>query len=107
MNDIEWKSYNYSFDLMSQNIDLKYDGIIYLDVKPDKCLERIVKRGRPEENDLPLDYLKQIDEKHEKWFSNQSLPILNIEWEDAFIGNPDKQKQIASLIKTWIKEKFY
>lgn len=105
MNDVEWKAYNYWFDLMNENVGMLYDGIVYLKVNPEKCYERIVKRGRPEESELPLDYLKQIDEKHEEWIKSQNMPILVLEWADEFDHNEIKQKEIGKKIQDWIKEK--
>ena len=106
MNEIEWKAYNYWFELMNQNIKMMYDGIIYLNVNPEKCYERIIKRGRPEESDLPLDYLKQIDLKHEQWIKNLDVPVLNLEWEDDLDLNILKQKEVGKKIRGWIVDKF-
>jgi len=105
MNDVEWKAYNYWFDLLSENVGMTYDGIVYLKVSPEKCFERIMKRGRPEESELPLDYLKQIDEKHEEWIKSQNMPILVLDWQDEFDHDEQKQKEIGKRIQEWIKEK--
>ncbi len=106
MNDCEWKAYNYWFDLMMETGGMIYDGIIYLKVNPEKCYERILKRGRPEESGLPLDYLKQIDLKHEEWMKSKEMPVLVLEWEDELDHNLEKQKEVGKRIKEWIFNKF-
>lgn len=94
------------FELITNNLDLSYDALIYLDVSPEKCYKRIVKRGRPEENDLPLEYLSQIHEKHENWLKTQEKPVLKLNWEDSFDENSEKQKEVAAKIKGFLCEKF-
>ena len=106
MNEVEWKAYNYWFDLMNDNVGMAYEGIIYLKVSPEKCHERILKRGRSEETDIPLDYLKQIDGKHEDWIKNQETPILVLEWVDELDHSVEKQKELGFKIQSWINEKF-
>lgn len=80
--------------------------MIYLDVSPEKCYKRIVKRGRPEENDLPLEYLTQIHEKHENWLKTQEKPVLKIDWEDFYDENAEKHKELAAKIRAFLREKF-
>ena len=45
----------------------KPDLILYLRTSPEKCLERIKKRGRVEERPITLKYLKQLHDAHELW----------------------------------------
>lgn len=42
-------------------------GIIYLKCKPDTCFSRIKMRNRHEEEEVPLDYLEMVHNKHEAW----------------------------------------
>jgi len=48
---------------MREIIDLK--GFIYVKCDSKMCVERIKKRGRKEEADIPIDYLTKIEDKHE------------------------------------------
>lgn len=48
-------------------------GIVYLDVEPEICAERIVKRGRSGEESIPLDYLKRCHAYHETWLKSDNL----------------------------------
>jgi deoxyadenosine/deoxycytidine kinase len=44
----------------------KSNYFIYFRLSPEKCLENILKRGRENEIDITLDYLRNIHEYHEK-----------------------------------------
>ena len=46
---------------------------VYLRAKPETCLERIRTRNRPEEQSITLDYLKQLDDRHEQWLASRTL----------------------------------
>jgi deoxyadenosine/deoxycytidine kinase len=48
----------------------KSNYFIYLRSSPEKCLEKIYNRGRENEMDISLEYLKNIHEYHEKAFEN-------------------------------------
>ena len=54
LSSIEWETYNYWFTTFKDVS--KVDLIIYIKTSPDKCLERINKRNRIEENSIKLDY---------------------------------------------------
>ncbi len=45
------------------------DLIIYLQVTPETCYDRVKKRGRKEEKDLRLGDLRELHEAHEKWLN--------------------------------------
>merc|ERR1712183_597090 len=57
----EW----FKFATKDSALDLKVDLIIYLKTTPEKALERINIRARSEENQIPLEYLKQLHKEHE------------------------------------------
>lgn len=65
------------------------NGIIYINTDLKICMERIKKRGRPEENFLTLDYLNSLREK----FINidYGCKVLNI-------NNFDVEKNLQSML---------
>lgn len=71
LSDIEFKIYSRSFDWMEESITNAVQGkkFIYLDSNPEICYKRIHTRGRPEEQTISMEYLKQLDAKHKEWFS--------------------------------------
>lgn len=68
INEIEWQSYNYWFDTFKDKT--KLDTIIYIQTDPSKCYDRIKKRNRSGESDIPLDYLEHCHNLHQKWLEN-------------------------------------
>jgi len=55
--------------MMSKDAMSKYmaDGILWLITPPEECLERIKKRGRDGEGNIPFDYLDKCDICHREW----------------------------------------
>lgn len=105
MNQLEKNCYYTWFDWLEEKFGPKPDGIIYVKTSPEKCKERIIKRNRSEEDSIPLDYLKELDDRHNKWLLNwDKTPVLVIDneeddrWEELlnqvykFVG--DNQQQI-------------
>lgn len=84
IEEIEYSIYLKWFDFFVKDINLS--GIIYLQVDPDICSERIIKRGRKGET-IPIEYLTECHNYHENWID--SLPesmklIVNGNEEDLF-----------------------
>jgi len=57
IEEIEWKTYNYWFDTFNELT--KLDGLIYVNTDPQTCFDRIKKRNRSGESNIPLEYLKK------------------------------------------------
>jgi len=47
-------------------------GFIYLHTPPEICLERLKKRGRFEEKNIKLEFLRELHELHENWLFNKT-----------------------------------
>ena len=63
----------------------KSNYFIYLRSSPDKCLNKIYNRGRENEMDITLEYLKNIHEYHEKAFDNLEEKKIVIDVDDKSI----------------------
>ena len=63
----------------------KSNYFIYLRSSPEKCLDKIYKRGRENEMEITLDYLKNIHEYHEKAFDNLEDKKIVINVDDKSI----------------------
>ncbi len=46
-------------------------GFIYLKTDPSICFQRLQKRKRSEESNIPLSYLNLLHAKHEEWLIEQ------------------------------------
>jgi len=83
MNTVEKNSYNVWFDWLEKKFNPQPSGIIYVKTSPKKCLERIIKRSRVEENSIPLEYLEELDMRHNIWLNNfTKIPVLIIDNEE-------------------------
>lgn len=65
IDDVCFKVYQNLFDSTANEFSL--DAIMYLDVKPEICLERIGKRSREGEGNIPLEYLERCKSYYQKW----------------------------------------
>lgn len=68
---------------------------LYLRSDPEKCYERISKRGRPSEENITVDYLRKLHDYHERSYmlaAAQGIPIICIHVEQKTV------KQIADEI---------
>jgi deoxyadenosine/deoxycytidine kinase len=65
----EYTIYNMWFDEFIR--DLPVAGLIYIRADPEKCLERIVKRGREGET-IPLEYVQKCHDYHENWINGMT-----------------------------------
>ena len=63
--DVCFKIYQNLFDSTANEFSL--DAILYLDVSPEICLERIGKRSREGEGGIPLEYLERCQSYYRKW----------------------------------------
>lgn len=110
MNTLEWKLYKDLFNsIVSENVNLRPSGFIYLQTDPEICYQRLIKRNRTEENNVSLDYLKLLHEKHEAWLVEKKvdvwlkdIPILiiksNEDFEDNISINKKHVTQIADFL---------
>ena len=83
MSELEWKLYNNWYHWIVDEFKLEADAYIYLRTSPEKCYERLHKRGRTEESSVPLDYLQEIHQKHEEWLSVENK-VLFINGDQEF-----------------------
>ena len=56
----------------------KSNYFIYIRSSPDKCLERIDKRGRENETGITIDYLNEIHKLHEETYEEAKKKKMNI-----------------------------
>jgi deoxyadenosine/deoxycytidine kinase len=104
MNDIEWCDYTNWHDWLCSKFDIQPDLYIYLRVEPEVSFSRLQKRSRSEEEGVPLDYLRQIHQKHEDWLIKLDNVIIidgNIEFET----DPKRLNEIIEIIKNNIQRK--
>ena len=103
ISDLDFETYMGLFDDMA-NFLHRPDLIIYLNVKPEVALQRIIKRGRQCELDIPLDYLKALEAGYLDWAKtgiDKRIRILTLDWNDDYVkdGILDEAK-LTEVVKS-------
>lgn len=95
INDLDFKTYMQLFENMTSFIRHP-DIVVFLDVEPEKAMERINKRGRECEKDISLEYLVTLRDGYEEWLKDieGKVPIIRIDWNTY----QDTEK-VSELIK--------
>ena len=101
LNEMEWITYIKWFDWMIDKYKYIFDNAIYLylDCSPDETFSRIKKRDRKEEENISLEYITSLDEKHRIWFNE--IPEKNkliIDGNCNFKNNIDELQDIFNKI---------
>lgn len=71
--DPEYETLMAWYDFTEKSMDISLDLIVYLKTSPEVVWERMIKRGRAEESEVPLDYLKQVHESYERWLNSSDV----------------------------------
>jgi deoxyadenosine/deoxycytidine kinase len=84
INKMEWDIYNNWYNFLTNKYKLNY--VIYLNISPETCKERINKRARDGEENITLEFLEKIDSYHQKWFKETNINVLKIEKYDEIFN---------------------
>ncbi|KAG7294900.1 hypothetical protein JYU34_012475 [Plutella xylostella] len=81
LEDAEYQVLSTWFDYSEKNLDIDLDLIVYLKTTPQVVWDRMAKRGRAEESEVPLEYLQQVHDSYENWLSapNVGCEVLTID----------------------------
>lgn len=80
ISGIEYETYKYYFDAFKIKEPTK---IFYINLQPQKCLDRIKKRGREEEADITLDYLKKLHLYYAEWVCGGDIPVVFLDGNET------------------------
>lgn len=75
MSEIEWNIYKEWFKSMSKLINFSYQ-FIYLRCQPEVSYQRLKHRNRDEEKEVPLEYLRELYQRHEDWLISSGENIV-------------------------------
>ena len=77
IDDMEMEIYKLYYQHFIKQLESKCAiQFIYLKTSSEICMERIKKRNRIEEKDIPIEYLNSLELLHNEWLLNNSI-ILN------------------------------
>lgn len=100
MSDEEWKLYQKIYHSSTDHLP-KPELIIYLKASIPVVIDRVKKRGRSYEQDIPKSYFELLDTLNHEWLkSNKDIPVLTIETDNLNIVTNKKAKEtFLSLIQ--------
>jgi deoxyadenosine/deoxycytidine kinase len=92
MSNIDYETYTNLFDAMVMTPYFPHpDLLIYLEGSLDDILSRIKLRGRPMEQQTPIDYWKEMHHRYENWINNfNACPVLRLNINDYDIMANEK-----------------
>ncbi|KAM9857969.1 deoxyguanosine kinase, mitochondrial [Aulostomus maculatus] len=113
INSTEWAVYQDWHSLLVEQFghQVELEGIIYLRAPPQKCMERLERRGRAEERGVQLDYLEKLHIQHEKWLVEKStelhfeklkqIPVLQLDASVEFVSDTKVQENFITQVKNF------
>jgi deoxyadenosine/deoxycytidine kinase len=80
MSEVDYETYTSLFDAMVMSPYFPApDLLIYLEGTFDEVVERIKERGRPMEQQTPIEYWKEMNQRYENWINNfNACPVLRL-----------------------------
>ncbi len=74
LDGIEWDLYNRWYEMLDGVATI--NGLVYVNTGPEICHYRIKGRGRGGEEDIPIEYLRNLDKYHKRWIESTSLQVM-------------------------------
>lgn len=103
LQDDEYSLYKTLFQIINSNLP-RPDIIIYLHLRPEKLKQNINDRGRDYEQDISLEYLKNIQESYLDYFKEQTnLRVVLADTNELdFVHNEKHMNALLSILeKDW------
>lgn len=104
MSKRDYENYYQVFSTMTQFVKAP-DLLIYLEADLDKLKSQIQKRGRNFEQNIPDNYLLQLNHYYKAWLDNyKNGKVLKIDMQTTdFVNNPLDWERIVECIDTSLK----
>ncbi len=92
MSETDYETYTNLFDAMVMTPYFPHpDLLIYLEGSFDDILTRIKERGRPMEQETPVEYWEEMFKRYENWIDNfNSCPVLRLNIADYDVLKDEK-----------------
>lgn len=115
LDALEWAIYQewHTFLVGQLGAHTAPHGFLYLRASPQRCLERLRCRARPEERDVTLRYLQQLHAQHERWLLERSAevhfaevrhaPVLVLDVEGDFEHDAAAQDALMAQVGDFVK----
>tara|TARA_Y100000385_G_C13096336_1_gene641569 strand:+ start:2401 stop:3120 length:720 start_codon:yes stop_codon:yes gene_type:complete len=106
ISELEWKLYNEWFSWLTGHFKkVKPDKYIYLKADPEVSFNRMVKRTRDEETNIPLEYLEQVADKHDKWLLSDAMEnVITIDVNSDFSDSDNFKTTVIDRVSQLITD---
>lgn len=107
MSQVDYETYTSLFDAMVMTPYFPHpDLLIYLEGSVDDIISRIQERGRPMEQQTPIDYWIEMHKRYENWINSfNSCPVLRLNINDYDIVEDESSiEPIVERISTFLKQ---
>lgn len=109
INELEWAVYEQMWDWYMRNSDLPV-CFIYLRASPEECYDRLKNRNRSEEASVPLSYLQDLHDHHERLLIDKTaadslrrVPVLVLDGSLNFRDSLEIQQIFIAQILDFLK----
>ena len=101
MTKMEYDIYCRWSDWLADEFHMKPDAYIYLRCLPNVNSERITERSREGEENIPIEYLSALHDKHDEWMAKEkeTVPVLTIDCTEDFRESEVMDKIVENLIE--------
>ena len=105
ISEMEWQLYNEWFTWLTQHFEsVKPDKFVYLRAEPEVSYQRMLKRTRDEENNVPLEYLQAVSEKHDEWLLNDDIEnVITIDVNADFNDSENFKRTVIDRVTQLIR----
>ncbi|XP_072213129.1 deoxyguanosine kinase, mitochondrial isoform X1 [Excalfactoria chinensis] len=116
LDAVEWAVYQewHTFLVGQLGAHTAPHAFLYLRASPQRCLERLRCRARPEERDVTLRYLQRLHAQHERWLLERSAevhfaevrhaPVLLLDVEGDFEHDAAAQDTLMARVEDFVKD---
>ncbi|CAD8088699.1 unnamed protein product [Paramecium sonneborni] len=101
ISQIEFEIYEEFYEwLMNHYKQYLIDCVIYVNTPPEICLQRLIQRGRQEEACVPLEYLKNLHQRHEDWLYEKinRFQIINIDGTMNYVKDQNIKERVRQQL---------
>jgi len=110
MTPLEWHLYQEWFSWLSALAAQTPQGFIYLRTDPTVCFERMRKRNRNEEKNVPLPYLESLHKQHEQWLIQKEnidgrikdIPVLIVDANKEFEQDKEQLDYCLEQVRLFV-----
>lgn len=110
MSLLEWNMCTNWFNFLIPRLCFVPQGFIYLRVSPECAFERVKKRSRHAEATVPLTYLEQIHNRHDRFLIDRqdvlpalsSVPVLTLSTDGEFETDSAERNHILDQVRAFV-----